>query len=87
VASFASATAQMIDNFDVALTKFETEVRAGKANIRVTRRENSGSPGGGGGGLGPLALGTLLILLVARIRARTARVYVQSHTLLLSGSR
>ena len=48
VASFGSATAQMIDNFDAALTKFEGDVRAGKANIRVARRESNGRAGGGG---------------------------------------
>jgi rhombotail lipoprotein len=63
-ASFATATTQMIDNFDVALTKFEADVRAGKANVRVAKRE--GGRGGGGGSFGPLALGGLLILLAAR---------------------
>jgi rhombotail lipoprotein len=64
-ASFANATTQMIDNFDLALTKFEADVRAGKANVRVAKRESSGARGGGGG-FGPLALGVLLILLAAR---------------------
>jgi|RhiMetdeSRZDD1v2_1073273.scaffolds.fasta_scaffold12937_6 rhombotail lipoprotein len=62
-ASFATATTQMIDNFDVALTKFEADVRAGKANVRVAKREGGRS---GGGSFGPLALGGLLILLAAR---------------------
>lgn len=65
-ASFASATTQMIDNFDLALTKFEADVRAGKANVRVAKRESGGRSGGGGGSFGPLALGVLLILLAAR---------------------
>jgi rhombotail lipoprotein len=66
-ASFGSATTQMIDNFDAALTKFEADVRAGKANIRVAKRESrSGVGGGGGGSFGPLALGVLLALLAAR---------------------
>lgn len=64
-ASFASATTQMIDNFDLALTKFEADVRAGKANVRVAKRESS-ARAGGGGSFGPLALGVLLILLAAR---------------------
>ena len=64
-ASFATATTQMVDNFDVALTKFEADVRAGKANIRVAKREGGGRAGGGGS-FGPLALGGLLILLAAR---------------------
>jgi len=65
-ASFATATTQMIDNFDMALTKFEADVRAGKANIRVAKRESGGVRSGGGGGFGPSALGVLLILLAAR---------------------
>jgi rhombotail lipoprotein len=66
-ASFAGATTQMIDNFDVALTKFEADVRAGKANVRVARRE--GGRTGGGGSFAPLALGILMILAAARRRA------------------
>ena len=66
-ASFGSATTQMIDNFDAALTKFEADVRAGKANVRVARRETGGRAGGGGS-FGPLALGILLIALAARRR-------------------
>jgi rhombotail lipoprotein len=68
-ASFASATTQMIDNFDVALTKFEADVRAGKANIRVAKRESSGGGGGGGGSFAPLSLGVLMLMAVARRRA------------------
>jgi hypothetical protein len=49
------------------LTKFEADVRAGKANIRVAKRE-SGGRAGGGGSFGPLALGMLLVVLVARRR-------------------
>lgn len=64
-ASFATATTQMIDNFDLALTKFEADVRAGKANVRVAQRASTGARGGGGS-FGPLALGVLLILLAAR---------------------
>jgi len=65
-ASFASATTQMIDNFDLALTKFEADVRAGKANVRVAKRESGSRSAGGGGSFGPLALAVLLILLAAR---------------------
>jgi rhombotail lipoprotein len=73
-AGFANATTQMIDNFDVALTKFEADVRAGKANVRVAKRE-SGRAGGGGGSFGPLALGVLLALLaMSRLRRRALRV-------------
>lgn len=73
-ASFASATTQMIDNFDLALTKFEADVRAGTANVRVAKRE-SGGRAGGGGSFGPLALGVLLILFAARrLRRRQLRI-------------
>ena len=67
-ASFANATTQMIDNFDLALTRFEADVRAGKANVRVAKRQSTGASDGGGS-FGPLALGVLLILLAVR-RAR-----------------
>jgi rhombotail lipoprotein len=63
-ASFATATTQMIDNFDVALTRFEADVRAGKANVRVAKRSSNG----GGGGFAPLSLGLLALLVVARRR-------------------
>jgi rhombotail lipoprotein len=65
-AGFASATTQMIDNFDLALTRFEADVRAGKANVRVAKRESGGGRTGGGGSFGPLAIGVLLILLAVR---------------------
>jgi rhombotail lipoprotein len=60
-AGFANATAQMIENFDGALTKFEADVRAGKANVRVANRN---SPGPGRGGGGSFGLGFLLALLL-----------------------
>jgi rhombotail lipoprotein len=70
-ASFDTATAQMIDNFDLALTKFEADVRAGKANIRVAKRDSGGR--GGGGSFGLLSLGGLLLLFVSRRRAAGQR--------------
>jgi rhombotail lipoprotein len=82
VASFGSATTQMIDNFDAALTKFEADVRAGKANIRVAKREANGHAGGGGS-FGTQALGMLLVMLAAR--RWSSRVGIsrgQSHVLL-----
>ncbi|HYM34974.1 MAG TPA: rhombotarget lipoprotein, partial [Steroidobacteraceae bacterium] len=48
--SFAAATNQMINNFDVALTRFETDVREHKARVRVVNRNNGGGSHGGGGG-------------------------------------
>ena len=57
---FAAATAQMIDHFDSALTAFESEVREGKANVKVV--SNHGKPVGGGG-LGAVDWQLLLLLL------------------------
>ncbi|MEO8309459.1 MAG: rhombotarget lipoprotein [Pseudomonadota bacterium] len=67
VAGFGSATTQLIENFDTALTNFEKDVRAGKGNVRVVKRNNSGG-GGGAGAFGALDAGLLLILLVAGLR-------------------
>ena len=58
-ASFAGATTQMIDNFDLALTK---------SNVRVAKRESGGRTGGGGGSFAPLSLGVLMLLVAARRR-------------------
>jgi rhombotail lipoprotein len=63
---FANATTQMIENFDLALTKFEADVRAGKANVRVARREISGARGGGN--FGPLWLAGILLLVATGFR-------------------
>jgi rhombotail lipoprotein len=65
-AGFANATGQMIDNFDRALTKFEADVKAGKANVRVASR----SSGGRAGGVGSLGLGALAVLLTLAAAAR-----------------
>jgi rhombotail lipoprotein len=48
IASFSAATDQMIDHFDVALDHFQSDVRAGKANVRVVHKSNNGASGGGG---------------------------------------
>ena len=45
---FNVATQQMIDHFDSALTAFESDVREGKANVKVV--SNRGKPSYGGGG-------------------------------------
>src|SRR6202795_2194793 len=59
-AGFDKATDEMISNFDTALTAFEADVHAGKANVRVvTRGDRVGSSGGGGA----LELWELLALL------------------------
>jgi rhombotail lipoprotein len=64
VAGFDAATAQLINNFDAALTGFEQDVRAGKANVRVVRRSGSA---GGGGALGALDAAVLLVLLAVAL--------------------
>jgi rhombotail lipoprotein len=64
VASYGAATDQMIEHFDVALTKFEADVRAGKANVRVVGRD--GRAAGGGGAIGWLTIMTLLTLVSLR---------------------
>jgi rhombotail lipoprotein len=70
VKGFDTATAELIENFDVALTKFEADVRAGKANVRVVRR-NGGA--GAFGGLDAAALALLLVAALWRSRARMSR--------------
>jgi rhombotail lipoprotein len=55
-ASMVDAGDQMIEHFDAALTAFESEVRAGTANVRVV------SPNGSGGG-GASGIAEVLILL------------------------
>ena len=65
---FEAATAHMIDNFDLALTAFEADVHAGKANVRVVRREG-GHGGGGAAGL----LDMLLLAGAALLGARAGR--------------
>jgi rhombotail lipoprotein len=66
--SFDLATDQMIEHFDIALNKFESDVRDGKANVRVVRRD--GHPAAGGGALQPTAVFALLGVLAMRVRAR-----------------
>lgn len=63
--SFDIATEQMIGNFDIALTKFEADVRAGKANVRVVNR-NDASSSHGGGSLSLLSIFALLSLVTLR---------------------
>ncbi len=68
---FEAATAHMIDNFDAALTAFEADVHAGKANVRVVRREDGH---GGGGAIGPWwLLAALALAAGGAVRARARR--------------
>jgi rhombotail lipoprotein len=59
--SFDAATARMIDNFDVALTQFEADVREGKANVHVT------SSNGGGGSFDGFLLAILALGIAIRV--------------------
>jgi acyl-[acyl-carrier-protein]-phospholipid O-acyltransferase / long-chain-fatty-acid--[acyl-carrier-protein] ligase len=74
VEGFTVATAQMIDHFDSALTQFEADVRAGKANVRVVHRGREGSSGSAGGGGGALSWSWLLALLpIVAVRVQQQR--------------
>lgn len=69
-AAFSAATDQMIANFDAALTQFESDVRAGRANVRVVHKDG-GPRGGATGGAGALQWPWLLLLLpLVALRAR-----------------
>jgi rhombotail lipoprotein len=75
IKSFSAATDQMVNRFDVELARFEGEVRAGKANVRIVNKSNSATGGsaqghGGGGTLGwswVALLGPLVVLRGRRI--------------------
>jgi hypothetical protein len=63
---FDAATQQMIEHFDDALRKFESDVHEGKANVRVVSNRSGGI--GGGGSLDRLTLFVLLPLVVIGTR-------------------
>jgi rhombotail lipoprotein len=67
VASLAAATGEVTQNLDRALVAFETDVRTGKANIRVAQRNSNA---GGGGAMSWPALLLFLPLLLLRRRER-----------------
>ena len=78
-ASFDAATQQMIANFDTALTRFESDVREGKANVKVVQRNALGASagrGGGGGAFDPAWLALLLLLIALRRLSPRAPVTV-----------
>ena len=68
--SFTAATRRLIDNFDTSLLAFEADVRAGKANVRVTQRGAAATTNGGGGSLSSTDLQFLLLLTVAAVSLR-----------------
>jgi rhombotail lipoprotein len=65
--SFDAASDQMIANFDAALTKFESAVHEGKANVKIVTRGDGGRRFGGGG-IGAAEIAGLLLLAAARAR-------------------
>jgi rhombotail lipoprotein len=65
---FTAASEQMMGHFDAALSAFEAEVRAGRANVRVVHK---GGAGGGGALTWPWIV-ALLGVVVARLRRGAA---------------
>lgn len=61
--SYEAATGRLIDNFDAALLKFEADVKAGKANVRVSHRGH-----GGVGSMDLVLLAFFGMLLLVRLR-------------------
>jgi rhombotail lipoprotein len=78
--SFGRATTQLIEHFDAALGQFESDVREGKANVRVS---SSGGRGGGGGSLDWMWIAVLAGVLLVRpphsARLRTKSRYSESR--------
>jgi rhombotail lipoprotein len=62
---FDAATNQLIEHFDGELTRFESDVRAGRANVRIVTTNDSGPGGGGAFGW----FGLLVLLPIAAVRA------------------
>jgi len=69
---FDAATDQMIGNFETALTAFQSDVRSGKANVRVVARSNANGKSGGGGAVDLIDLIALLLLVAAAARRSRA---------------
>jgi rhombotail lipoprotein len=59
---YNAATGEMIEHFDTALTKFESDVRSGNAPVQVVRKTDAARPGSGSGG-GALDWPFVLVLL------------------------
>jgi len=84
VEGFSAATDDLIEHFDQALTQFETDAKAGKANVRFAMRAPSesepvpeGAVAGGGGhrfgggafdGLSLAVLAAVLMFMRLRLR-------------------
>lgn len=82
--SFSAATDVMIDNFDGALRKFESDVKDGKANVKIVNRnsQRTASAGGGGGGsINALLVASMAGLLAIRFASarRTTKRALKSN--------
>jgi rhombotail lipoprotein len=64
---FSAATNQMMEHFDQALDKFQSDVHAGTANVRVVRSSDSAASQGGAGAFAWLELLLLLPFAVTRV--------------------
>jgi rhombotail lipoprotein len=76
--SFSRATDQLAENFDVALTRFEADVKEGKAKVRVSRR--GGGVASGGGGSFDLVLLLALAGVFGMRHSRRVRIRVAGPT-------
>ena len=64
---YSAATDQMIEHFDAALTKFESDVRSGNAAVQVVHKNDAGRSGGGGALSWPFILALLALITFRRI--------------------
>jgi rhombotail lipoprotein len=77
-AGFDAATGRMIESFDVALKRFQEEVRAGKAPVRIVKRNTAS--GGSIGGAGALDWWSLAILAGVCLVRRLLRTVPDRET-------
>jgi rhombotail lipoprotein len=64
---YSAATDQMIEHFDAALTKFESDVRSGNAAVQVVHKNDAGRSGGGGALGWPFILALLALITFRRV--------------------
>jgi rhombotail lipoprotein len=69
---FDTATDEMLRHFDAALVRFEQEIRAGHAQVRIAQRPGA-SPTSGGGAIGAWDVVVLAALLVMSATRRALR--------------
>jgi rhombotail lipoprotein len=80
VAGFSAATDQLIEHFDAALVRFEGDVKAGRAAVKVVHKNavagswNSGIGSSGGGAVGWPEV--LALLLVLALRYASGRLHI-----------